>query len=293
MSRMLFSAERNALQSQIAAYKTRISRREKEYDDLNQELSSIQRQVNLYKQQVNIRSSLSSRQLGTKTSTIEAAVDLEEARGRYVQTTSRQEKISSEIAQTQSDLIQVQAERYREWSLKLGDVESNLAEIRQTMLKQADRLNRTVLSSPVRGIIQMISVSSPNEVVDPGQEIARIVPIGEVREIEVTLDPQDVAYVKVGQLADVLVTAFDKELFGEINGEIKFISPTTFENSEGARFYKAKLVLDRTRGTIEGEDYEVLPGMSVQANIPTGEKSVIQYLMKPVYRALEHSFSER
>lgn len=293
MSQMLFKAERNALQSQLDAYTTRITRKEKEHVDLGRELSSIQRQVNLHKQQLNIRSSLSSRQLGTKTSTLEASVELEEARGRYAQTIGRREQINSEIAQSKSDMLQLQAERYREWSLKLGDTESSLAEVRQTMRKQSDRLSRTVLTSPVRGIVQAIVVSSANEVVGPGQEIVRIVPIGEVREIEVTLDPQDVPYIRVGQSADILVTAFDKELFGEINGQVKFISPTTFQNDDGTRFYKAKLLLDRTRGTIEGQNYEVLPGMTVQANIPTGEKSVIQYLMKPVYRALEHSFSER
>jgi membrane fusion protein, adhesin transport system len=293
MSKVLYTAERNALKTQLEAYETRIERRTKENEDLDNEIGSIQRQISLYQQQVNIRSSLSSRQLGTKTSALEAAVELEEARRLHTQTTNRKEQIVSEIAQAESDILQLKAERFREWSLKLGEVESNLAETQEAIRKQADRLERTVITSPVRGIVQVVSVSSANEVVDPGKEIARIVPIGEVREIEVTLDPQDVPYIKLGQSADIIVTAFDKELFGEITGEVSFVSPTTFQNEEGHRFYKAKLVSDRVRGTIEGKEYEILPGMTVQANIPTGEKSVVQYLMKPVYRALEHSFSER
>jgi membrane fusion protein, adhesin transport system len=129
--------------------------------------------------------------------------------------------------------------------------------------------------------------------VRPGETVARIVPLGDVLVAEVRVRPEDIAAVKVRDKAQLKVTAFDSSKYGKVKGEVTDISPTTFEDDDKNHYYKVLIRCDLARSGKSSATWQLQPGMSVDAEIISGSKSLLQYLLKPLYRGVEIAFSER
>ena len=134
---------------------------------------------------------------------------------------------------------------------------------------------------------------SPGEVVPPGESILRIVPVGDDLVAEVRVKPEDVAEVTLGDQADVKVSAFDYARFGKLKGEVTSISPTTFETDDHQFYYKALIRLDPKRSAAFAPYARLQPGMTVDADIISGSKSLLRYMLKPVFRGIDVAFTER
>jgi adhesin transport system membrane fusion protein len=134
---------------------------------------------------------------------------------------------------------------------------------------------------------------SPGEVVRAGETIARIVPLGDALVAEVYVKPDDIAAVKVKDKAELKVTAYDFSKYGKIKGEVTSISPTTTENDDKRSYYKVIVRFDPGRSDRYTAEWQLQSGMTVDAEIISGSKSLLQYLLKPIYRGIDAAFSER
>lgn len=110
---------------------------------------------------------------------------------------------------------------------------------------------------------------------------------------ESRVNPRDIGHIKVGDTAKVKILTYDFARYGSITGKLSSISASTFENKEGQPYYLATIKLDKQFFTHRGEKKYLKSGMTVQADIVTGEKTILQYLLKPVHRAGESAFRER
>ena len=127
----------------------------------------------------------------------------------------------------------------------------------------------------------------------PGETIAQIVPIGEALVAEVHVKTEDIAVVKVGDPAELKVTAYDFSKYGKIKGEVASISPSTFELDDKRSYYKVVIRFDPNRTDRFAAAWKLQPGMTVEADIISGSRSLLQYLLKPIYRGIDVAFSER
>ena len=134
---------------------------------------------------------------------------------------------------------------------------------------------------------------SPGEVVPPGETILRIVPVGDDLVAEVRVIPEDIAEVTLGDQADIKVSAFDYSRYGKLKGEVTSISPTTFETDDHKFYYKALIRLDPKDSTAFAPYARLQPGMTVDADIISGSKSLLRYMLKPVFRGIDVAFTER
>jgi membrane fusion protein, adhesin transport system len=159
--------------------------------------------------------------------------------------------------------------------------------------KQLDRVDRLDIRSPVAGLVQDLKVHSVGEVLAAGGIVARVVPVNDVLEAEVRIAPADVGHVHVGEQVRIKVSSFEYVRYGTIKGTISKISPTTFTDENGKPYYKSNVQLDRTYMGPGAGVNPILPGMVVQADIVTGSRTLIEYLLKPIYLALQDSFHER
>jgi HlyD family secretion protein/adhesin transport system membrane fusion protein len=189
----------------------------------------------------------------------------------------------------------------REYGSKLRDrlsderakATAELAEITALWPRQEDRVDRLVVRAPVSGVIQELVTKSVGQVVRPGELIASIVPMVGDLVAEVHIPPQDIGHVREGAKAEIQVTTFDAVRFGKIPGTVQQISATTFFGQDGEPFYKAIVMLERNFFTFSNQRYFVMPGMVVRAEILTGSKTLLAYLLKPLYQNYSTSFSER
>jgi HlyD family secretion protein/adhesin transport system membrane fusion protein len=197
------------------------------------------------------------------------------------------------LPEAEAALAEADAQARKLWSEELAKASSELAEVKESIRKQTDRVERLVVRAPIRGRVQNLLQRSPGEVVPPGATVLRIVPTGGDLVAEVRVRPEDIADVKEGDKAEVKVSAFDFTRFGKLKGEVSSISATTFETEDHQLFYKAVIRLDPKRSAGFTPYARLQPGMTVDADIISGSKSLLRYLLKPVFRGMDVAFSER
>lgn len=190
------------------------------------------------------------------------------------------EKAFDEIV-TQTELGR--AEEYSE-TLK------ELATLRQNLKASQDQLNRTVLTSPMHGVVNALSVTTIGGVVRPGEEIMQIIPMDDELFVEARVRPEDIANIRPGQEATVKLSAYDYTIYGTLKGRVDVISADTFKDErrpESEPHYKVTVRVDLNDLSDRQAAMEIRPGMQAQAELHTGEKTVLQYLLKPLYKSRE------
>ncbi|WP_439655581.1 HlyD family type I secretion periplasmic adaptor subunit [Sulfitobacter aquimarinus] len=192
-------------------------------------------------------------------------------------------KIKYDEVVTRTDL-----ERAQEYS----DVLKELSTLRQNLKASTDQLDRTLLRSPMRGIVNNLSVTTIGGVVRPGEEILQIIPLDEELFVEARVKPEDIAGVRRGQSATVKLSAYDYTIYGTLQGEVQLISADTFKDErardpDGDPHYKVVLAVDTENLTPRQSELEIRPGMQASVELHTGSKTVLQYLLKPLYKSKE------
>ena len=165
-----------------------------------------------------------------------------------------------------------------------------LAQLGQGLRQANDQLSRTVITSPMRGVVNNLSITTIGGVVRPGEEIAQITPLGDELFVEARVKPQDVANVVAGQTATIKFSAYDYTIYGSMTAEVQFVSADTFKDErrpEADPHYKVTLRVDRENLDQRQNQIAMRPGLQATVELHTGEKSVLQYLTKPLYRSRE------
>lgn len=182
-----------------------------------------------------------------------------------------------------------QTNAHREIATKRNE----LAVIDESLKAARDRVVRTSLKAPVRGIVNKLNVTTVGAVVHPGRDIVEIVPIDDNLLIESRIRPQDVAFIRPGQKASVKLSAYDYLVYGALEGEVERISPDTIADERGETFYRVivRTIIDQTDK--DEDKLQILPGMVATVDILTGEKSVLQYLLKPIKNLRHEALRER
>ncbi|CAD84069.1 MAG TPA: HlyD family efflux transporter periplasmic adaptor subunit [Nitrosomonas europaea] len=155
---------------------------------------------------------------------------------------------------------------------------------------RADQLRRTIITSPTRGIVKDVRVNTIGGVIGPGGELMEIVPLDDQLLVEARLSPRDIAFIHPDQAATVKITAFEPSIYGTLAATVQNISPDTIEDQVDKRLYYYRVYLLTKHAYLETKDgkrHAIMPGMVATAEIRTGQKTVLDYLIKPLNRAAE------
>ena len=185
-------------------------------------------------------------------------------------------------------VTQTELERAQDYS----DTLKELATLKQNLKASQDQLKRTVLTSPMRGIVNGLAVTTIGGVVRPGEEILQIIPLDEELFVEARVRPENIAGVRRGQEATIKLSAYDYTIYGSLKGVVDVISADTFKDErardpEASAHYKVTLKVDRERLSQRQAQIAIRPGMQAEVELHTGSKTVLQYLLKPLYKSRE------
>ncbi|ELP2655597.1 HlyD family type I secretion periplasmic adaptor subunit [Vibrio parahaemolyticus] len=170
---------------------------------------------------------------------------------------------------------------------QLNEVISKLAQLNESRHAIADQLNRTQLLSPVDGTIKDIFLRSIGGVVKPGEPIMEIVPRNSALIVEARISPQNIAFIKAGLPATVKFSAYDFVIYGGLKGKVSYVSADALQTEEGKAYYRANIIFNND------DKFAIIPGVQVVVDIMTGEKTVLNYWLKPILRAKENALRER
>ena len=178
----------------------------------------------------------------------------------------------------------------------LNELNRTLAELsplKQAMPALVDKVSRTEIKAPMKGIVNRVFVTTLGGIVKPGDPIVEVVPGDDQLVVEALVNPKDIGFVKLGQAARVKVTAYDYSIFGAMDGVVQSISADAVPNEKGEAFFQVRI--ETKTKTIEAIDKKlpIIPGMQAQIDIITGKKTILQYLSKPIVAMRENAFRER
>lgn len=289
----VYTAKRDQISQEHRAMEARVSQRKAEYEAAKMEATSLKTQIEINEEQLAIRSKLLKDGYTSRRAFLQTKSSLEDVKVRHYSTIGRREAAKEQLIEAQSALKGGKAESLKLLSEERSKVSAELAELKQQVSKHEDRVDRLVVKSPIKGIVQELAQKTPGEVVKPGDLVAKVVPFDSTVVAEIRIDPKDVGHVKIGDRVEVKLSTFDPNVFGIVRGNVDVISASTFKNEDGEPYYKAIVALNQKSVGKGNRQRLIQPGMVVQADIITGSKSLVRYLLKPVYRSLDIGFSER
>ncbi|SBT13055.1 HlyD family type I secretion periplasmic adaptor subunit [Vibrio celticus] len=296
----IVSQQKAQLNAQKALYFQKRVVLEKESEQIAEQLRSVEKalpsyekELNATKQELNILekgykagniSRLRVLEMRQKLASIEQKI--EEARG----------KKSVLIRQADSNdqkIIQLLAEAKAKVSDDRSKAVSDLSALNARVRSSQAKLTNTMLVSPLQGLVQSLPSTQNGGVIQPGGTVVEIVPVGGKADFKARLSPRDIGFVSVGQPTRIKIDAFDYSRFGALKGEVESISPTTSQSERGEIYYEVVVSVDTPYFRDNPESFSILPGMTGEVDITTGEKSVFQYLWKPIYTNVSVAFGER
>lgn len=185
-------------------------------------------------------------------------------------------------------------------STELVKVRNELTLLEQQRVVREDALRRTELVSPVRGVVRAIRANTVGGVIAPGAPVMEIMPVGSRVLVEARIHPRDIGFVKVGQDVMVKLSAYEYTVYGGLKGTVQSISPDALTDERGGlpggegTYYRALVRADRTslNPGPTARRLDVLPGMTGMADIRTGERSVLSFVLRPMLKSQE-AFRER
>lgn len=285
--------QRQSRDQERAVLNNQIDQRQSELKVLHQQEKALTEQLAISKELTEMRETLMKKghvsrvvYLRTKQELAGAQGDLGRVQGEIV-------KGEQALAESKNKLLELDAKRNDEAATRMGDVTTELEQLRIAVAQLEDRLKRTDIRAPARGVVTGLKVHSVGTVIAPGGMIAELVPVEDELVVEARVSPTDIGHVEAGQTAKVIVTAYDFAQFGAVDGTVDKISATTFLDDKGNVFYKAIVRLGRNFvGRRPGQN-PVVPGMITEVAINTGERTFLSYMIRPVLLAAERAFTER
>ncbi|MBF0614599.1 MAG: HlyD family type I secretion periplasmic adaptor subunit [Magnetococcales bacterium] len=217
-------------------------------------------------------------------------------------------RVAGELDRTRADLVTAQKEldeavkqlesfddELRQDVVKeLNSLASDMSQLREGMLRQHNRVERLEVRAPLRGVIKNLQMETLRGVVPPGGLLTELVPVEATRRVTTHISTRDIGHVKVGQRVTVKVTTYDFSRYGGIEGVLESVSATTFKDpADPTPYFKGIIRLHQSYVGSDPKRNEVLPGMAVQADIHTGSKTLMEYMLKPIYASVDKAFRER
>ena len=267
----MVKADKVVMEQEIQAYNARKSA-------LNQSVNGLQRSYDLSARELRLAEPLSARGLMSEVELLRMRRQANEIKTQIIERTNR-----------------YQAEA----SAELAKFELELSQTSESLVGRADVVERTTLTAPVRGTVKNVRVNTRGGVIQPGEHILEIIPLEDQLLVEGKIRPADVAFLHPGLAAMVKISAYDYSIYGGLKGKVQYISPDTLKDDQKAAagraddtYYRVLILTDSSSLEAGGKSLPISPGMVATVEIRTGEKTILDYLLKPVLRARE-AFRER
>ena len=279
--------------SQIGVLDAQIEQKQRELQEAQIALKSARQSLTLGREERETVAKMVERGLEPKLELvrIDRSVSELEARAELAPVTI--ERVRSAIvemrARREAALGQFRSEALADLNRTMGDLNA----MQQAMPALADRVARTEIKAPMKGIVNRVFVSTIGGIVKPGDAILEIVPGDDKLVVEALVQPKDIGFTKIGQHANVKITAFDYAIFGSMEGQVVNISADAVPNERGEAFYQVRI--ETRTPVIEAIDKKlaIIPGMQAQIDIVTGKRTILQFLSKPLIALKENAFRER
>lgn len=288
-----FKANKANLQSQTLVLDQQLAQRQQEVTGLRTRVSDLQGVLRLSRQERDMIAPLVERGSAPRVELLQLERGIKERQTELNSVSASLTQAQSAVDEAKARVAELESAAKATAQTELSATMIEMNTVKETLSGLSDRKERTEMRSPVDGTIKDILVNTVGGVVQPGEDLIEIVPKDDQLIIEARIRPSDIAFLHPNQKAVVKITAYDFSIYGGLDGELIDISADTLTNEEGETFYRVRIRTEETALKRKGEVLEIIPGMVASVDILTGEKTVMEYILKPLIKTLDRAMNER
>ena len=288
--RALYQSSQAKLEGELAIARQQMAQRNQELNEVQARLTQATQTFNLVSQELSVTKPLLASGAVSEVELLRLERDVARLRGERNQATAQIARIQSAIAEANRNIQDVELAFRNAARNELSDTRAKLNSLSEGSLALVDRVKHAEVKSPMRGTVKRLLVNTVGGVVQPGKEVAEVVPLDEALLLEAKINPKDIAFLRPGQPAEVKFTAYDFSIYGGLKATVEQIGADTVMDDRGNAFYVVRV---RTTKSSLGDNLPIIPGMVAQVDVLTGKKTILSYLLKPVLRAKANALTER
>ena len=289
----LFNSQARELESNLSILEQQAAQTRQELAELEAKKNKLARSYNLLKQELGMSAPLAEEGAISEVEILRLKRSVNDLRGELDASRLAIPRLQSAHEEMKNKIKDLEISFRTKARSELNEVEAELSSVEESLRGQQDRVSRTLVKSPVRGTVKQVMVTTVGGVIQPGMDLMEIVPLEGNLLVEAHVRPADIAFLRPDQAAQVKLTAYDFAIYGGLPAKLEHISADTITDENGDSFYLIKVRTERSYLGTEGNPLKIIPGMTAVVDILTGEKSVLDYLLKPVLRARDRALRER
>ena len=288
--KQLFENRRSELSAVLGISRQQVAQRQQELVEMQARRIQAQRSLELSNRELDVTRPLLKSGAVSEVDILRLEREVARFRGEQDQAGAQIARVQAAILESQRKTQEAELNFKNESRKELSETLSKLNSMSEGEVALTDRVDKSVVRSPVKGVVQRLLINTVGGVAVPAKDLIEIVPLDEALILEARVPHKDIAFLRPGQRAIVKFTAYDYSIYGGLDAVVNNISPDAITTEEGVAYY---LVRVQTHNTQLGANMPIIPGMRATVDIVSGRKSILSYLMKPVLRAKAYAFTER
>ena len=289
----LFESRQIELSSAISILKEQRQQHIQSKEELERELLKLSQNAQLAEQELEITAPLVDRGAVSQVELLRLKMAVNEANGRLETARLKLPSAASMIQEAEEKIIERQQQFKSQAQEELTLVRAELSRLTFSNIALQDRVARTEVRSPVEGVVNRILVTTRGAVIQPGMDLIEIVPTNDTLLVNAKVRPVDIAFIRPGQKAMVKLTAYDYAIYGGLEATLEQIGANTIVDETGEHYFQIRVRTEKNHLGTEIASLPIMTGMVASVDIITGEKTVMDYLLKPIKRATANALRER
>ena len=289
----LYLTNKKQLESKVSILKEQIKQKENESKDARQTIEHLRFSVNAISKEVEMTKPMVDRGIRSQVDFLKLQREQSDAKQKLQSVMLSIPKIESEILEINKKIDETYQMNDSQTREKLNETVSALKDLEANATASTDQVLRTIVKSPSNGIVQKLHINTIGGAIKPAQDLIEIVPTDYNLIVEVKILPKDIAFIYHGQKAIVKFSAYDFSIYGGLDGHVINISPDTITEKDDKTYYLVRIETEKNYIGEKDKSMKIIPGMVADVDIITGKKTILDYILKPILKTKQYTFTER
>jgi len=292
--RSLAQTRRREMETTLATIRNQITQRQEELAEARSRVQSLTALLAPARETLSMEERLQTQQAGARADLLAAQREVARIQGDLDAARITVPRVEAALSEARSKLVEVESRYRAETHRELVELEGKSAALTEQLTGRRDRVQRKELRSPMDGVVNRVLINTVGGVARPGETIMELVPVQDTLLIAARVKPADIAFIHPGQQAIVRITAYDSSIFGSLDGKVVRVgSDAVVDTEKKESYFEVTLETQRNYLGKPEERLIISPGMTADASIQTGKRTIMEYLLKPVMKTLDKALRER
>jgi len=292
----IFKTRFQELKTSVSILKMQLNQKRQELVELKSKQKQLAKSLKLIEEEMQTIEKLVARKALSNMDFISIKKEYNNILGDYTATKLSIPRMKMAISESKNKIIEKMNMFKSESAKELQKVSSEIKRFESKVISEKDKLDKTIILSPVDGIIKQINFNTIGGVVKSGVDLMEIVPNSDILLVEAKIDPRDIAFINPSQRAIVKITAYDFSIYGGLEGKIVEISADSIkdeDSKDGKTYYKVVIQTEKNYLEKDNQKYSIIPGMVASVDIVTGQKTILDFILKPILKTKQSALHER